>query len=344
MRGVRLDPSHVRSVLVVRLDRMGDLLCTTPMLSAIKHLFPKARLTLVVSPYTAHLVEGSPVVDEVLVYPRKKYGGTLKEKLLFLKKLISKKFDLAFGPKSHLHPSQALLIGLSRASLRVGRKPKTPLRKLWQKTYNILLPPHLPGRHETEACLDLLRALGLKPGRFPSWVVIKPAYQKEIDIALEKRGLSQKFLGGIFFPKEDSRAIPWKELGNLLKTLTSTFSQIKFLLCCPPGLESEVQKIFPSLPLIATPHVQYLGALFKRLQFLITPDGGQAHLCAAVGTIPITLFTGDFRHLETWYPWGYKEFCLSLSGSQLNEKCFSFIIHHITTIWRKNYPLLLEPS
>ncbi len=330
-----LDPSCVRSVLVVRLDRMGDLLCTTPMLSAIRYLFPKARLTLVVSPYTAHLVEGSPVVDEVLVYPRKKYGGTLAEKIKFLKHLKTRQFDLAFGPKARLHPTQAFLVWYSRAPLRVGRrpKPKALARRFWQGAYNVLLPQHLPGKHETEACLEMLEALGLKPPRLPSWMVLKPEYEQEIARSLQKEGLSGKPLAGVFFAKEGPRSIPWSELVKLLNKLTPLF-EMNFVLCCPPGLEAEVKRACPAYPVISTPHPQHLAALLKKLKLFITPDGGQAHISAAVRTPPITLFTGGPVHRDTWYPWLYRDFSYPLQGREINERAIDFVVKRIADILR----------
>ncbi len=328
----KLHLEKISSILVVRLDRLGDLLCTTPMLSALKVLFPKARLTLVVSPYTAHLVEGSPILDEVLIYPRRKYGGHWPERVSFWYHFLNRSFDLALAPKSNLHPTQALLVWASRAPLRVGRAAK---RRRWRRRllhfcYNILLPIHRPGYHETEACLDLLRALGLNPPRLPSWVIIKSWAQEEVEKRLLTLGLLGKPLWGLYFSnRRQSRSLSWEYLIKLGKCIQKAFPQFLPIVTCSPEDEKVLRERLPSsFVLFSTPHFQTLGALLKHLQFFITTDGGPSHLSAAVGTRTITLFTGDEKHLKTWAPWGEKHFSLLVERSlpeELAREILSFL-------------------
>ncbi len=317
---MRLDPSQVRSILVVRLDRMGDLLCTTPMLSAIKHLFPQARLTLVVSPYTVHLVEGSPLVDEVLVYPRKKYGGTLKERLDFLRELSFGGFDLAFGPKASLHPTQALLVGLSGAKMRVGREAKYFKRRFLHFCYNVRLPRAVPGRHETESCLDLLRALGLNPPRLPSWARIRPQFYRQVEEELCRRGLRGRPLVGIYFSnRKRRRAVPWELLCELMGRIKEALPSYEVLATFAPEDAKEIRRHLAGGHLFPTDDVQQLGALISFLDFFVTSDGGPSHLSAAVGTKTITLFRGGEEQLRTWAPWGEGHLSLLVDGSPPRE-------------------------
>jgi len=59
-----------RRLLVIRLDRIGDLVLFSPFLRELRRCAPKARITLVVSPETADLAARCPRVDEVLVFDR----------------------------------------------------------------------------------------------------------------------------------------------------------------------------------------------------------------------------------------------------------------------------------
>src|SRR5438105_9094944 len=49
-RKARLDLSRIRSVLIVRLDEIGDGVMFTPFLRELRRLLPRAHITLVVKP------------------------------------------------------------------------------------------------------------------------------------------------------------------------------------------------------------------------------------------------------------------------------------------------------
>ncbi len=55
-------------VLVVRLDRVGDVILSLPAVAAIRARFPNATISMMVRPYTQVLIEGHPLVDEVIPY------------------------------------------------------------------------------------------------------------------------------------------------------------------------------------------------------------------------------------------------------------------------------------
>src|SRR5687768_13648164 len=60
-------PGAVREVLVLRLDRMGDVLMSLPALHALRAALPQARIRLAVGRWSEPLARGAPV-DEVLVW------------------------------------------------------------------------------------------------------------------------------------------------------------------------------------------------------------------------------------------------------------------------------------
>ena len=64
-----------RSILVVRLDAIGDLVLISPFLRELRHLNPNAWITLVVDTQFVNLVELCPLVSEVLTFePHRRFG------------------------------------------------------------------------------------------------------------------------------------------------------------------------------------------------------------------------------------------------------------------------------
>ncbi|MEQ8791123.1 MAG: glycosyltransferase family 9 protein [Pirellulaceae bacterium] len=59
--------SRVERLLIVRNDRIGDLVLTLPTIEAARRALPHARLTVLVGRYTAPLLVDHPDIDQVLV-------------------------------------------------------------------------------------------------------------------------------------------------------------------------------------------------------------------------------------------------------------------------------------
>src|ERR1700722_14154437 len=54
-------------IVLSRLDRIGDLVLSTPAIASVRASWPQAHITIVCSPYNASVVRGSADVDEVVV-------------------------------------------------------------------------------------------------------------------------------------------------------------------------------------------------------------------------------------------------------------------------------------
>src|ERR1039457_7390957 len=55
-----------RSILVVRLDQLGDVVLTTPLFRELKRMYPRARCAAVVQPAYRAILTTNHNVDEIL--------------------------------------------------------------------------------------------------------------------------------------------------------------------------------------------------------------------------------------------------------------------------------------
>ena len=60
-------------ILVIRRDNIGDLVCTTPLLAALRERYPAAHIAALVNSYNAAVLDGNPHVDEVHRYTKLKH-------------------------------------------------------------------------------------------------------------------------------------------------------------------------------------------------------------------------------------------------------------------------------
>lgn len=163
------------SVLVVKLDALGDFVLATPFLRALRQAAPRARITLLVRRVAAPLARTCPHVDDVHVFepdPTPRSFGALRTVRMidacFRRTLGNRRFDIAFVPRTGPDNHGALLVAwLSGAPVRVGfaTTPSDPITRSAALTRAVAYPASpLP---EAEANLLLLRDLGLSPAPGP---------------------------------------------------------------------------------------------------------------------------------------------------------------------------------
>jgi heptosyltransferase-1 len=81
----------MKSILVVRLGAMGDIIHSLPGAASLKHSFPEARITWVVEPQWVPLLEGNGFVDRVVVFRRDNPASWKRTK----NELRAERYDLA---------------------------------------------------------------------------------------------------------------------------------------------------------------------------------------------------------------------------------------------------------
>ena len=74
--------------LLIRPDRIGDILLTTPAIATLRRSFPQAHISVLVRPYTAPLLRQNPDLDELLLDEGEPVGELAA-------KLREKRFDTA---------------------------------------------------------------------------------------------------------------------------------------------------------------------------------------------------------------------------------------------------------
>ncbi|HEX4276645.1 MAG TPA: glycosyltransferase family 9 protein [Bryobacteraceae bacterium] len=81
----------MKSILIVRLGAMGDIIHALPGASSLKHSFPDARVTWVVDPHWVPLLEGNGFVDRIVVFRRDEPRSWRRTK----DELRAERYDLA---------------------------------------------------------------------------------------------------------------------------------------------------------------------------------------------------------------------------------------------------------
>ena len=106
-----------KNILIVRTDRIGDVVLTTPAIMALRRHYPNAKISILVTPQTRELVDGNSCIDEVIIDDRKgEHKGYGFFKLIGL--LRQKRFDVAVN--YHTKKRTNLACFLAGIPIRIG--------------------------------------------------------------------------------------------------------------------------------------------------------------------------------------------------------------------------------
>lgn len=151
-------------ILVIKRDKIGDLLLTTPMLRRLRQALPNAEIHLLANDYNAWVVAENPDIDKLWVYDRVKVGKKLRVTAVLKQtwlefKLRFQHFDVAIvagGDESKRAIKRALRIRAKRTIAFCAER--SPLAaKLTD------LSTSVPGTHEMDRMLSQLAPLGIRP-------------------------------------------------------------------------------------------------------------------------------------------------------------------------------------
>jgi heptosyltransferase-3 len=289
---------RIRKILVVRQDdRIGNLILTTPLLSALRQFFPESQIWYLASKTFHTLFSKSKLTDGILIAKKRQYIFHPLSLLFFIRGIRRQKFDLAIdaSDENNFSLNNSFLALLSGAPYRIGyKKPRSGL------FLNLEVPASGVKRHASETYLDLLRYL---VGDFESpglRITVDAGRTAEAEEYLKSEGIEPgDFLVGMHIGGRGRKRWPVDNFGKLADWIAHSFGAKVIFLWGPEerrqikslegrGKNQVVSKLLP-LPLLA--------GLVNRCNLFVSPDTGAMHLSVAVGTPTLALFL-DSDHVK----------------------------------------------
>jgi ADP-heptose:LPS heptosyltransferase len=161
-----IDLEAIRSILVVKLDHLGDVLLTIPAMRRLRELFPEARITALVGSWARALLATEPCIDEVLTYDffaASSSQGSRKLNEQDVRQTAAvfagRRFDLAIDLRRESDTRQFLLY--SCASVTVGYANRNDCDWLTLAIpWDDVVPVQPPRRHVSLDALRLVELVG----------------------------------------------------------------------------------------------------------------------------------------------------------------------------------------
>lgn len=276
-------------ILLLRLDRIGDLLVSAPFIANLRKLHPKAEIDILLSEkniFALHII--AKQVDNIFVY---------KKNLLAIVKLIAtlrlKKYDYIID----------LLYNYSRTSNQIIRlaKPKESIGLAHEQLpYGINITKH----HHRD--MTQVRIMNQLITAFDGGLELLDKVQLEIAIPTEVEEeikslfpKDKKHIGINFSGSNEAKTLKPEKVQELIENLEEAQANLAIHLYTTKKTEAEARQ-FETKENVTLhkemPTIQHLAASINKLDLYITPDTATVQL-AAIKEIPtIVLYAFEEKH------------------------------------------------
>ncbi len=281
----------MKKILLVKLSALGDVVQTLPVLAALKRERPELRIHWAVEEEQAGLLEGHPLIDRLLVFPRRRilrlirHPRTLGQGLAlaraFVRTLRAESYDAVLDLQGLL--KSALVVALARSPRKVGfanhREGST-----WVLTEK--LPPYDPDQHAVRRYLSAAACLGglEEPVEFPL-----PPHPSAREVSRRKGLPAPPWV--VFIPATRWRTKLWPEKG--WRELASRISGLglPLLWVGGPGDQAYISGLaVKGLNLSGKLTLKELAGVLSGAAAVVSVDTGPMHLAAAIGRPVVALF------------------------------------------------------
>lgn len=294
-----------RSLLIVKLGAIGDVVNTIPLANAFKDSWPDLRLGWLVEPKSLPVIEDHPAVDEIIVFQREiglpGVGRALREARAFRPDIV---IDLQRIIRSGFF---AFFSGCRR---RLGFNRRRCKEASWL-FYNLRLPPRDPGRHMVSQYLEFAAFLGLPETKVQFALPVGESERGRAARLLPPAALKSEIVCLNLGASKAANRWPaghWSRLAELiagrennLVVLTGGKQDAETARAVVEGSRAGEEII----NLAGRTSLKELGGLYDLAAAVISSDSGPMHIASALGTRTIGLFgpsnperTGPWNHLS----------------------------------------------
>jgi ADP-heptose:LPS heptosyltransferase len=289
---LRSDPA----ILLLRAERIGDVLVTVPILRAIRRRYPLATIDILLTDANEHARDAvRPWIDRIWVYHKRPASA-----LALVHKIRARRYDLL-------------------VDFQNGPSTTSQLAARWAGAANVLGLLHDHAAHLTHAValLDrhrshivdrlaqLLLAFGIDPAVEPLDLEYRLSEADRAAAAAQLRPAVKAHRLGVNVSGRGSR----KRWGRdryiaAIAFVQQHYPEFDILVCGSPGDAVEVETIASATGAEPLPPLSFhtFAAVIRECDLLLTPDTSVVHLAAAWKIPAVVLFAED-PHTLPWTPY-----------------------------------------
>ncbi len=306
----KINPQHIHKVLVIRYDVIGDMVVTLPMIKLIKELIPNAEIHLLASVSNSKIVENDNIISKIHLF-----DGKIIKSFFKLHKLRKENYDIIFSAFYTLVTRNGIICNIigGRKAIKVNlwqdekryaffnyqSKVGATKSSMWEKMYYMVADSIAGGEEydnfepyltipeiSRQNCLNNLKDLNLRPRNF---IAINLSAGRKYNLWFNDNYV--RLIYGLINSKISANIILiyHPQDINIASEIFRKFAT-----------NSEVVKLYP-----ITYDVLEIAALLEKCLLLITPDTGVVHICSALKTPVVAIYSEEYT-FNLWKPYKIK--------------------------------------
>ena len=285
-----------KNILITKPSSLGDIVLALPALRALRKSFPEAKISWLIRPEFAQLIENHPYLNEIITFDRKLLGkawfhpGAFGALMSLIRKLRRSNFDVIFDFQGLFRT--ASLAWLSGCKLRFGMANAREFATIF---YTHKVPQDIKSIHMVDYYLKIIQAAGASEFGVEFVFPQNPGAKDSVDRLLASHDIRDNYAVLISGSAHQDKCWPPERFAQLADKISSQYG----LSIVATGSASEasiVEKIkekanVPIASIAGQTSLRELVALLKCARLVVSNDTGPGHIAAALG-VPLVLMFG----------------------------------------------------
>jgi len=319
-----LEMNSIKRILLLRQDRLGDLLISLPFLERLRVTLPDTEIDILLGKNKSASMYVEPFVDGVVAY-----GPSLGRCIAAIRHIRKRKYDLVIDLLDTPSTTSSFLVRLSGSLISLG------FEKGNSHVYSYLMPlPDVSQVHISQRLMKILPFLGGNGTQEDLKIKIdlSASDKKKVDLVLGGKSFSKR-LGIVLSGSTDAKYIGVERHIELIEKLSAgeNFGECDILLFGTAKHLTDLENIRDTCHELGYANVRYAPissdfhffvSMLSTCDVILTPDTSAVHAASAFNIPMVVYYTHSGKESAPmpWYPLGceYRSIIAGPSLEQLN--------------------------
>lgn len=299
-------------ILVIKLRHHGDMLLITPLIHALKQLYPASSVDVLLYEETRDMLSANPDIHQIYAIDRRwkkqGIGHQLRMEYQLIRTLRQQHYDMVLNLADQW-PS-AIITRLTGAAIRIGFDFPKRRHPVWRHCYTALATTQQHHQlHTVQQNLSILAPLGVAIDDAPA----RMSYSEQ-DWQTSRVLLPAEFTKRYIVIQPTSRWFfkCWRE--DRISAVINALSDAGYAIVLTSGPDAKEQQMVETIvagsstarlcSLAGKLTLRQLAAIIDHACLFIGVDSVPVHMAAALGT-PLVALYGPSK-MTFWHPWQAK--------------------------------------
>lgn len=296
--------NNIHKVLVLKYDRIGDMVVATPIFRELKKKYPSISISVLASKSNKDVIKYNPYIDNIYI----NYKNNLLNDLSSLLRLRKENFDVCIELEHSVIPHAILRLKIIKPKkvISIHKDGRYGVRGDELQLYDFYTKKDKKG-HFGKIWLDTLNFFQVK----------LPSSKYDIFLSDKERNKAKKFVSNISSKIKiginlegsfKEKQIRPKELQQICAGIYGSYQDIQIVILTTPDKLEKTNKIISKMgfdfvtPSYATETILDVSALIEQLDLIITPDTSIVHVASAFDKPIISIHENNKDSYRLWKP------------------------------------------